>query len=479
MHLKTQTVVASLTFLCVIVCYAYFIHFIGAGSWNAASRLNLTYALADHGTFSIDNYHQTTGDKALYNGHYYSDKAPGPSFIAVPFYLILKLFGLKSEKYIRYALSFFVIGLPSALAVFPFLSILKMLGISNQWLRVVIALSYSLGTLAFPFSTIFYGHQLAAAFGIASFYLLFRLRITANEQPVSSILLSGFFSGMAYCSDYPAGIIMALLFPYCMVIVRNKAMGLVWILGLSVPLSVLMYYNTVCFGGPFVSAYSYHVSYNFTSGFMGIGLPKIEALWGITFSPYRGIFYQSPVLLLAFPGTWLFYKNKHLRKEFWLCFLLVTAFFTFNSGFTYWDGGGIAGARLLVPCLPFLVLLAFSAVIKWPKQAEILAFLSIILMIAMCATEPRAPEKMNNPLLYWNLFHLFKGNLSDNLGRLIGLPGYFTYIPLALVVTSCIILIKKSIPAQDLIKWDKLQIVRATVLASLVIIWFFGAGFLL
>ena len=479
MHLKTQGMVAVLTFLCVMFCYAFFIHFIGAGSWNAASRLNLTYALADHGTFSIDNYHQNTGDKALYNGHYYSDKAPGPSFFAVPFYLILKWFGVESEKYLRYSLSFFVIGLPSALTVFPFLGILKMLGVSNQWLRVVITLSYALGTLAFPFSTIFYGHQLAAACGIASFYLLLRMRTNISQERVTFILLSGFFSGIAYCSDYPAGIIMTFLFAYCLAALRKKALGLVWILGLAVPLSVLMYYNSVCFGGPFASAYTYHVSYSHHSGFMGIGLPKIHALWGITFSPHRGIFYQSPVLLLAFPGLWLFFKQKQLWKEFWLCFSIVTGFIAFNSGYAYWDGVGTVGARFMVPCLPFLVLLAFSAVVKWPKQAEILAVLSIILMMVICATEPRAPEKMKNPLLYWNLFHLAKGHLSDNLGRLAGLQGWYTFTPLALVVTTCVVLIRKSVPEQDLMKWDRKQLVNALVLATLVIIWIAGAGILL
>jgi hypothetical protein len=29
----------------------------------------------------IDAYHENTGDKALYEGHYYSDKAPLPSYL--------------------------------------------------------------------------------------------------------------------------------------------------------------------------------------------------------------------------------------------------------------------------------------------------------------------------------------------------------------------------------------------------------------
>lgn len=256
-------------------------------------------------------------------------------------------------------------------------------------------------------------------------------------------------------------------------------MVLVWILGLAVPLATLMYYNTVCFGGPFASAYTYHVSYNHQSGFMGIGLPKISALWGITFSPYRGVFYHSPVLLLAIPGTWLFYRQKQFRKEFWFCFLVVAAFLAFNSGYAYWDGVGTVGARFLIPCLPFLVLLTFRAVVKWPNQAEILAVLSIFLMMVVCATEPRAPEKMNNPLIYWNFFNLFEGNLSDNLGRIIGFQDWYSYIPLAFVVTTCMGLIRKSVPVTDLITWDKAQALKTVVLAAIVTTWILGAGLFL
>ncbi len=52
--------------------------------WNQTSRLNLLHALFVHQTFRIDAYHTNTGDKSVHDGHYYSDKAPGTVFLALP-----------------------------------------------------------------------------------------------------------------------------------------------------------------------------------------------------------------------------------------------------------------------------------------------------------------------------------------------------------------------------------------------------------
>ena len=67
--------------------------------WNGNSRFSLTRALVEHGNFQIDDYISAPGwateDRALFNGHYYSDKAIGSSLLAAPFYfLIFKLSGI-------------------------------------------------------------------------------------------------------------------------------------------------------------------------------------------------------------------------------------------------------------------------------------------------------------------------------------------------------------------------------------------------
>ena len=468
--------VPVLIFLTVLLSYAYFIHFIGLEAWNVNSRLNLTYALSEYGTFRIDPYHQNTGDKVLFEGHYYSDKAPGPSFVAVPIYCVLKWCGVSSEKFMRYGITVLTVGLPSALAVLLFYGILNMLGNMAQWNRAVLTLAYGLGTLAFPFCTVFYGHQLAAACSIAAFFILLRIRVGLWQTRGDAIILSGFLSGFAILSDYPAGIIMVALLAYCFLAIRTRKSIFYWLMGLAIPLGMLMYYNHSCFGSVWRNAYTYHVTYSHHAGFMGIGWPDLKALWGITFSPYRGIFYQSPFLLFAVPGAYFLFFNKRLRPEFYVCLFIVLGFLVFNSGYAFWDGVGSAGPRFLIPCIPFLVLLISGVMEKWPKPVAVLAGLSIVLMLVISATEPRAEWRVSNPLIYFNMFLWVKGHLADNIGLLTGFRGWHSLIPLFFLMAISIALMWRWTPRHERTGWPGGQIRKSAGLLVVIVLWIFIAG---
>jgi hypothetical protein len=75
-------------FVILLVSYAYF--FPRWADWGQNSKLDLTMTIVDQGTFAIDDYYTNTGDYAHYKGHYYSDKAPGASFLGAPFYAAFK-----------------------------------------------------------------------------------------------------------------------------------------------------------------------------------------------------------------------------------------------------------------------------------------------------------------------------------------------------------------------------------------------------
>ncbi len=62
-------------------------------SSNELSRLYLATAIAEEGTLHIDDIIKKWGDitdKSQCNGRYYSDKAPGTSFVALPAVLLLR-----------------------------------------------------------------------------------------------------------------------------------------------------------------------------------------------------------------------------------------------------------------------------------------------------------------------------------------------------------------------------------------------------
>ena len=77
-HWKQALLLGTVTFLS-------FIYFHEGGGWNQNSRFDLLRAIVERHTLQIDAYHDNTQDVAHFNGHYYSDKAPGLVFLALPF----------------------------------------------------------------------------------------------------------------------------------------------------------------------------------------------------------------------------------------------------------------------------------------------------------------------------------------------------------------------------------------------------------
>src|SRR5262245_7054529 len=64
--------------------FASYAYFYQAGGWNQNSRFALVRAILERHTLQIDAYQLHTGDRAVFEGHYYSDKAPGQSLMALP-----------------------------------------------------------------------------------------------------------------------------------------------------------------------------------------------------------------------------------------------------------------------------------------------------------------------------------------------------------------------------------------------------------
>src|SRR6058998_2391373 len=79
--MKRSTGVLMLVFFVVSFVYAHQKHFDRA---SAASRLDLLYAVVLDRTLKIDKYHMNTPDTAEWQGHFYSDKAPGTVALALP-----------------------------------------------------------------------------------------------------------------------------------------------------------------------------------------------------------------------------------------------------------------------------------------------------------------------------------------------------------------------------------------------------------
>lgn len=77
-------------------------YFVPGPTWNPVSRMSLTRSVLERGTLAIDATADTSGDRARAGGHWYTDKAPVPSFLALPAYAMAHaVSGLRGTQ-IRY-----------------------------------------------------------------------------------------------------------------------------------------------------------------------------------------------------------------------------------------------------------------------------------------------------------------------------------------------------------------------------------------
>lgn len=437
--LKPELALFILTFF----TYCYFIQDSNA---NINTRLDLTWSIVDYKTFSIDAYHPNTDDKAFRNGHFYCDKAPGVSLLGVPVYFAVKPFLLAFgyndwdlRRISAYFIRVFTVSFLSALLCVFLFRMLSTINSSMKNEAFLLALVYALGTLAFPYSTLFYSHQTAAAFSFFAFYLLHHKNKTHQR-----LFFSGFLASLSFVTEYTCFVTMLLLALYITFTSKRKKYVLFFIAGCILPIAILAYYHAVCFGSPFVTGYSFEIkkvyAERMSKGLLGVTFPRWEAFSGILFSP-RGLFTLSPFLFFAFPGFiqgLRAEKFKLFKPEIIFCLAVACCFIYINSSYNLWFGGWGIGPRFLIPALPYFMAGCFifyacsSAVMR--KLFSLAAICSCIVISLCTFVYPQVPENIHNPLTGFILPYFLQGRVAFNLGRYLNLRGTASLLPLAVFI---------------------------------------------
>ncbi len=414
--------------LALLLCYGFFRQ---EPAWNEFSRYDLVRALVEDGTTRIDPYHENTGDKAFFEGHYYSDKAPGASILGIPVHagllLTARLAGQAEpdEDAAVQALAFGVGAIPTVLLVLLLIRFLRPT-VGEPW-ALAIGLAYGLGSIAFPFATMLFGHAASACFLFASFYVLWRARSTAaggraDWRPV----LAGFLAGWAALVDLTTLLGVAVLAGYALTDgatgpirlheLRWRAPALM-ALGALPPAGVLLAYNWASFGGPFSLGYTNLPAGAFAEGMgqglFGATLPRLDVAVDLLAGP-RGLLRLAPWFLAA-PLGLLAARRLDLRAEVVVCGAIVAAFFAFNAGYYLPFGGWTPGPRFLVPALPFAAVLVALAPRRFRPPIAILAVLSVALVFVATATMPNAAEAIRDPYADLWLPRLLAGDIADTL----------------------------------------------------------------
>lgn len=413
--------------------------------WNVNTRLNLIYAVVDEGTLRIDNYHALpayeTGDKAVFEGHFYSDKIFGVSLLALPAYWISSTLtgGHPGHVVGHYVSRTTAVAIPSAALAVLFWLLLTRLGAPPRRALLLTALSF-FGTMWFAYSTVFFPYIPGAACAMGALWLIFHPPAGRLTIPISAAI--GLLLGYAMLCDLLFGFtVMGIGIVYMLRLLDqggwfpNRAFAemkgdrstsreaalLLLVCGVAgaLPLTLFAAYCHHIFGR-FAIPYEYEADPMFregmAQGFMGATRPSATVLYFLTLHPFRGVFYWSPIVLAALVGCALATRSYGRRMIVgWLGLWCFTSYIVFTSAYYQWWGGWTMGVRFLLPGLPFTLLglgeLARTDNLAILPKADAhrrriwwavltTGVVSVALTLPISLTEPQLPQANPNQTLF-------------------------------------------------------------------------------
>jgi hypothetical protein len=391
---------------------------------NESSRWATVYAAVELATFATDRALPVVGDsedKSSSNGRFYSNKAPGLALAAIPVYRALRAV-LPPPAWPFAAIfvwtRFLVVTLVCAAALDRLRAALAERRVAGESL-VVAAVAF--GTPFLYYGRSFFSHAWTASL----LYLAFELlrsgeRASAHRRVGALVWLAGALAGLAAIAEYPVAIVAGFL------LLRSGARGawrraLVFAAGLAVPLALLLAYNYLCFGSPFVlsSAREAYPEYSRLAGkgLFGFGLPDPKVAFWYLFHPARGVVLFSPFLLWAVPGFWRWWRSRDERPDWAFCLAATVVFFVAMCAYPNWHGGWTLGDRYLLPVL-FPVALAVSRALDSPRSRfafAAAAVFSISVHALACSTWPHFPADVPWPPAAGSLWFLKHGWFAPSL----------------------------------------------------------------
>ena len=414
---------------------------------NTVSRLLPVKTLVENSTWCIDQYHEQTIDKALINGHYYSEKAPLPAFIVLPFYFAAYHTGLTHlmlNDDLLYMLGSLLIG------TLPFLFIILLIFhslLSKGWniykaMLITLLLAYS--TFIFIYAGTPFSHVMAALWMLLSFIYL-------DEKKKYAI--AGLFAGLAFITEYPTGLIL-FIWPMLIFLNTRKFSGVFQFYSGTLPCIVIqLIYNYVFTGNALDMLYNHQAIdfYNDPNAIIGFALPIPEAMWKLLFGFYRGLFFHAPILMIII--FWmikdLVIKPSETFKNY--VFLLFAASYLLFSSYRVWYGGWCFGPRHFVPVAVLLLYYyAYRFTLKGiiGSTTVVLSALGIIYVwMAKCTIQYSINADLKNTLTQNVLPAFHSGNFNPNniLSKLFGTtPQFAAYFWLLFFISACLVLFQLS-----------------------------------
>lgn len=400
-----RTVKALIIFFIALVAFVRYAPEDGRNPQHI-TRTALAISITD-GRLDIDRFARLTVDKAEHDGHFYADKPPGLSLLAVPAVALARQVMAAGGNdnpdeivvFVRYVTvaTASTVSLLAALAAAMLYLFTRRLGVSDA-AALFGSAALALGTPFFGWSATFFAHAATGSM------LLFAVAIIGWVERLSfaRAIAAGLVLGFLLVIDLTAAPAAALIAVWAIVRAPVRWHAIVGLaLGGAVGIAPLLVYNALAFGSPFRLGYAQVVGFEgMKSGLFGVSVPNPIVLGELLFGHFRGLLPMAPVLLLVPFGLVAMWRAG-LRGVGVVVAGTLLSYLLINAGYHYWDGGSSTGPRHLVAMLP---LAAVALAYAWPagfwRRVVALGLLvvSLVLSLVAASTEMFANADLPNPL---------------------------------------------------------------------------------
>lgn len=357
-----------------------------------ASRYALTAAVYEEQTVRLDDYTEVLSvDRSVYEGHTYSDKAPGQPLLAVPFYALYRWAGGQPGAVLQidenlglWWLTVWFAMIPGAgLAVLMYRSARR----TSPGTAVRATLGMALGTILLPFSALLFGHVLAALLGFAGWAVI------SNGPTRRRVVASGALLGAAVTVEYTMVIVAFVLGVYLAWRSRKKV-G--WYLVGGAPFALgLALYNGLVFGSPLVLSYQFSAFSEVTDSARPVtdifSVFQPVRLLQVFLAP-RGFLVATPLVVVGLVGVVMMVRRRDLRAEGLVTAVMFLGFLLLPMLWGNPWGGESPGPRYMLPFLPFLALPIALVWRRLPLLSAVAIGVGVVTMGLATFTDPLLPR---------------------------------------------------------------------------------------
>jgi hypothetical protein len=427
---------------------------------NDLSRFQMVVAFVETGSFAIDSQLATLGDhedKAVAGGRFYSNKAPGLAFAAMPVYRLLRLVLPPPDSPtapIFALVRLFTVSLVCVLALAAFARRL-LLRRETEPVAAVVTLAVAFGTPFLYYARSFFGHAWTASLLFLAWNALGNRGNEGGGRWRRGVALAGFLAGWAVISEYtvaPAALALAVRAAIASSDRRPIARLLLFGAGAALPVALLLVYQAVCFGSPFLPSYAREAYPAYAAlaerRFFGFQLPSAKVAFAYLFHPARGILLFSPFFLWVGVGFARWCRDRRQRADGLFVLAASVSTFLLLTGYPNWHGGWALGSRYLLPLLFFP-----AAALPWALRTPLSRGLFVAATAFSVATHlletfswPHFPEDVRWPPTA-SAWFLARGWVAPNLGTLAGIgPLVSLLLPVAAVAMALLVSVRMARP---------------------------------